>query len=205
VNTLAEILSSGCANSLQETPCLCVDTDDAGPCLDGMDKPTGPLVPYFLAAFPCPESVDEAKCFQQYYLSQQFGPGQANALIQCAAAFGCNSCFGADSGAPAPTSIDAGSDGTRAVLAARGSDCLACADQVGCLMTQYAGPCEETPGLATLPPADGGAGQRCRQLFDASAPTEARVCTGTLAAILGWDARSTRETYRPAFAGPPAA
>jgi hypothetical protein len=185
VNTLGAIVSSGCPTAGQELSCICTSVADAGPCESGQDTPTGPLVPYYLAAFPCPQSVDEATCFIPKVSDQTYAAGEADVLIQCAAAFACASCFGSG-GTPPPPSTDAGSGGTRAVLAARGSDCLACADQVGCLTPQYAGPCEQTPGLAALPPADGGAGQTCRQLFGAPAPTEAQVCTGTLAAILGW-------------------
>jgi hypothetical protein len=86
LQTLSKIFSSGCAATQQLTPCLC-GTTDAGQCLAGTAAPTGPL----LSIYQC-ELGTTASAISSNFTVQSFGAGQANALAQCAGAFGCN-CF----------------------------------------------------------------------------------------------------------------
>jgi len=86
LRTLKDVFTSQCAVTLQETPCLCGDTD-AGMCLAGSAAPTGPLLPIYQC-----ELGTTAPEITANFTIQSFGAGQANALIQCAAAFTCN-CF----------------------------------------------------------------------------------------------------------------
>src|SRR5262249_6863858 len=84
--TLKRIFDSMCAATQQLTPCLCGSTD-AGMCLAGTAEPMGPLVD----VYKC-ELGATAPQITNNFTIQTFGAGQANALVQCAGAFGCN-CF----------------------------------------------------------------------------------------------------------------
>lgn len=87
--TLQKVFASQCAVTLQETPCLCGATD-AAMCLAGSATPTGAAYDIFSCDFGSTGVVQ----IQADFTSSAFGAGQANALIKCAGAFGCNSCFG---------------------------------------------------------------------------------------------------------------
>jgi hypothetical protein len=84
--TLDEIFTSQCSSTLQLTPCLCGNTDPAL-CLAGMAAPAGPLLPIYQCDLGA--TVVEASA---NFVDPTRGAGQANALVQCALAFGCN-CF----------------------------------------------------------------------------------------------------------------
>jgi hypothetical protein len=84
--TLDKIFTSQCSSTLQLTPCLCGNTDPAL-CLAGMADPAGPLLPIYQCDLGA--SVVEISA---NFVDASRGAGQANALVQCAAAFGCN-CF----------------------------------------------------------------------------------------------------------------
>jgi hypothetical protein len=89
LQALDAIFVSQCAGTLQETPCLCGATDPSA-CLAGTATPTGPL--YDLYA--CDFNTTGSPGIQNEFTTPFFGAGQANALIQCVAAFGCTGCFG---------------------------------------------------------------------------------------------------------------
>jgi hypothetical protein len=86
LRTLKDIFASQCAATQQLTPCLCGNTD-AGQCLAGTVAPTGPLVDIYKC-----ELGSTAPEITNNFTVQTFGAGQANALVQCAGAFGCD-CF----------------------------------------------------------------------------------------------------------------
>jgi hypothetical protein len=85
--TLQRIFGSGCAASLQETPCLCGDTDPAQ-CLSGNVAPNKPIFPLYQCDFGTPS----VPLISTNFTVPLFGVGQANAIVQCAAAYGCH-CF----------------------------------------------------------------------------------------------------------------
>jgi len=85
--TLQTIFGSGCAATLQETPCLC-GTADAAQCLSGTVTPNGPIFPLYECDFGTPN----VPLMLPNFTVPLFGVGQANAIVQCAAAYGCN-CF----------------------------------------------------------------------------------------------------------------
>jgi hypothetical protein len=87
LETLGTIFGSKCAAQLQETPCLCGTTDPAS-CLGGQVTPNGPEYDQVACDFNS-VSIDT---IQGNYTNQALGVGQANALVQCLAAFNC-SCF----------------------------------------------------------------------------------------------------------------
>jgi hypothetical protein len=87
LQALGTIFSSKCAASLQETPCLCGMTDVSA-CLTCTATPTGPL--YDLYA--CDIDSTSGCVINMDFTLPSIGVGQANAIVQCAAAFGCN-CF----------------------------------------------------------------------------------------------------------------
>src|ERR1035438_7951434 len=89
LETLGTIFSSKCAATLQETPCLCGSADAAG-CLAGTTTPIGPGYD----TYSCDFGSTSSTTIQSVFTDQTKGAGQANALVQCAAAFGCNTCFG---------------------------------------------------------------------------------------------------------------
>jgi hypothetical protein len=86
IATLRDIFASQCAATQQLTPCLCGATA-ADACLAGTAPPAGPLLPIYQC-----ELGTTAPQISQNFIVQSFGAGQANALAQCAGAFGCN-CF----------------------------------------------------------------------------------------------------------------
>jgi hypothetical protein len=86
--TLDKIFQSGCAATLQLTPCLC-GSSDAGKCLAG--DPTAPPVGPVESIYAC-ELGSTGPAISNNFTVQTFGAGQANALAQCAGAFGCD-CF----------------------------------------------------------------------------------------------------------------
>jgi hypothetical protein len=90
LQTLNGIFVSQCAASLQETSCLCGATDPTA-CLADTATPTGPLYDLYACDF---NSTSSMQIQSSAFTNQALGAGQANALIQCVAAFGCNSCFG---------------------------------------------------------------------------------------------------------------
>jgi hypothetical protein len=93
--TLKNIFSSRCAAGLQQTPCLCGMTDVAE-CLAGTAAATGPLQPVEAcdlgASCAAPTAPSCTSTIVNNYTLPTFGAGQANAIVLCAAAFGCN-CF----------------------------------------------------------------------------------------------------------------
>jgi hypothetical protein len=89
LQTLGSIFTSKCVADLQETPCLCGATDPSA-CLSGSATPTGPLYDLYACDFDSASSTQ----IQASFTNQALGAGQANALIQCIAAFNCTSCFG---------------------------------------------------------------------------------------------------------------
>jgi hypothetical protein len=86
--TLDDMFRSKCAAALQETPCLC-GTVDAFACLNGTATPNGPL----FADYRCDFKSANVFAIQGVFSAQNFGAGQANALVQCAASYDCR-CFG---------------------------------------------------------------------------------------------------------------
>jgi hypothetical protein len=88
LKTLDDLFQSKCAASLQMTPCLCGTTDPAA-CLAGTAPPTGAM----MADYECGFRTRDANKIQQVFTNQTFGAGQANAMIQCVAAYNCQ-CFG---------------------------------------------------------------------------------------------------------------
>jgi hypothetical protein len=88
LQTLGAVFTSNCAATLQETPCVCGATDPAQ-CLTGTQPPTGPLYDLYQCDF---DTTDISVIQASQFTNQATGAGQANALVQCAAAFGC-SCF----------------------------------------------------------------------------------------------------------------
>jgi hypothetical protein len=87
IQTLQTVFLSNCASSLQQTPCLCGQTPTAT-CLSGTATPTG--AGYDLYA--CDFNSVSTTTIQSDFTMPTFGAGMGNALIQCAAAYGCD-CF----------------------------------------------------------------------------------------------------------------
>jgi hypothetical protein len=198
--TLEDIISTGCAASLQETPCLCGATD-TGMCLAGMAAPTGPLVQDYEIGFSLTGergTPGVGKDIQADFVTPLNGSGQANALVQCVAAFGCTSCLGATAGdggandggtdarGPAPDAGRGAVDGgetTQGLLSAQSPDCLSCAQSTGCLGAQLGGACEDVPGQTTLYAQQLSDGKMCADVMGSTNPWEADVCLDTLGAI----------------------
>jgi len=88
LKTLDDIFSSRCAATMQLTPCLCGSTDPAA-CLSGAAAPAGPVY----ADYGCDFKSTSGMKIQGAFTDQLFGAGQANALVQCVAAYSCG-CFG---------------------------------------------------------------------------------------------------------------
>jgi hypothetical protein len=96
LQTLSDLFASHCADSLTLTPCLCGnDPSAAEPCLEGVVPPAGPLVADYANSF----HSTNGKAIKDNFTMQTFGAGQANAIVQCLAAFDCLCCFGHDGGA----------------------------------------------------------------------------------------------------------
>jgi hypothetical protein len=85
--TLDTIFVSGCAGSGQLTQCLCGATD-ATACLGGQAPAQGPVLPLYVCDF----GTSNTPTIVSDFTLQSFGAGQANALAECAGAFGCH-CF----------------------------------------------------------------------------------------------------------------
>jgi hypothetical protein len=86
LRAMKDIFSSQCAATLQETPCLCGNTD-AAQCLAGTAPATGPLLPIYT----CDLGANVATILANFTVPT-FGAGRANAILGCLGAFGCN-CF----------------------------------------------------------------------------------------------------------------
>jgi hypothetical protein len=95
LQTLDGILSSNCAATLNQTPCLCGSTS-ADACLQGTGTPAGPLYEEYACDF---DSIRGDTINSQFTL-QTFGAGAANGIVQCMASFAgsgdpeCCLCFG---------------------------------------------------------------------------------------------------------------
>jgi hypothetical protein len=90
LGVLNNIFTSKCAAGLQETPCVCGATDVTA-CTNGTATPTGAVYDMYACDFASTSTavINDVKA---NFVVQTFGAGQANALIQCAAANGCD-CF----------------------------------------------------------------------------------------------------------------
>jgi hypothetical protein len=86
LRTMKDVFSSQCAITLQETPCLCGNTD-AAQCLAGTAPATGPLLPIYT----CDLGATVPMILTNFTVPV-LGAGRANAILGCAAAFGCD-CF----------------------------------------------------------------------------------------------------------------
>jgi hypothetical protein len=84
MQTLDEIFSSKCSRDGTLTGCLC-GTTPASPCLSGAITPTGPLFDLYACDFNTINQV------QNKFLLPS-GSSQANGIVQCLGAFGCD-CF----------------------------------------------------------------------------------------------------------------
>ena len=87
LRTMSDVFSSGCAATLQQTPCVC-GTVDPGLCLTGQVPPNGPVLPDYFCDFG---SFDMNVLISDFTMPA-FGVGMANNILQCVAAFGCD-CF----------------------------------------------------------------------------------------------------------------
>src|SRR5262249_2038970 len=85
--TLDTIFVSGCGSGGTLVRCLCGATD-ASACVNGSVPPQGPAFPLYVCDF----GSSNVSTITSNFTAQSFGAGQANALAQCAGAFGCN-CF----------------------------------------------------------------------------------------------------------------
>jgi hypothetical protein len=87
IQTLQTVFLSQCAATLQETPCMCGPTPTAT-CLSGTATPTGPAYDLYACDFDStsPTTILPA------LTTPTFGAGMGNAIIQCAASYGCD-CF----------------------------------------------------------------------------------------------------------------
>jgi hypothetical protein len=88
LQTLGSIFASQCAQASTLAPCLCGDAIDPAQCLAGIATPVGPV--YDLYA--CDTNSTNVAVIVADFTSPAFGTGVANAIVQCASAFGCN-CF----------------------------------------------------------------------------------------------------------------
>src|SRR5262249_5963465 len=84
--TLDRIFASQCAATLDLTPCLCGSADRAA-CLAGTEVPNG----FLIAVYQC-ELGSTVPEISMNFIGPTHGASQANAIVQCAAAFGCT-CF----------------------------------------------------------------------------------------------------------------
>src|SRR5258705_10505848 len=75
---LNRIFATKCAETLQQVPCLCGDTD-AEACLNGSEKPNGPLYHEYQCSF----NTTDVVAIQAKFRDPAYGAGQANALVQC--------------------------------------------------------------------------------------------------------------------------
>jgi hypothetical protein len=77
LSTLNAIFSTGCASTLQATPCLCGAADSIA-CTAGTIPPLGPLFP----TYQC-ELGATAPAILNSFTSPTLGAGKANAIIVC--------------------------------------------------------------------------------------------------------------------------
>jgi hypothetical protein len=85
--TLNDIFSSQCAGATRVDP-VPLRLDGSRAVLAGAVTPNGPLLP----EYTCDFGTTSAVTLQAEFVLQTFGAGQANALVQCLASFGCD-CF----------------------------------------------------------------------------------------------------------------
>jgi hypothetical protein len=86
--TLSDIFTSKCAETFQETPCLCGATDVIE-CMEGRATPTGPLYRDYVCDF----RTNDVTAILRDFRDPNYGVGSANVLIQCLGAYECG-CFG---------------------------------------------------------------------------------------------------------------
>jgi hypothetical protein len=85
--TLKSMFSSHCASTLEEVPCLCGATPP-DTCQTGVETPAGPVYPFY--------QCDLGPSIEQiltHFTLPRFGASVANAIIQCAQAFGCSCLY----------------------------------------------------------------------------------------------------------------
>jgi hypothetical protein len=77
LETLRCVFTSKCANTGEQSPCLCGQTD-VTECMEGKSPPRGTCVAVYKGDFG-----SNGKAMYDQFLDRKFGSGQANALIQC--------------------------------------------------------------------------------------------------------------------------
>ena len=87
---MRRVFASKCAASLQLTPCLCGLTD-VNACLSGTANPTGPMYDEYACDFGSTGGAT-INTVSTNFTVPSFGAGQGNAILECAAALGCD-CF----------------------------------------------------------------------------------------------------------------
>jgi hypothetical protein len=86
--TLFDVFASKCAETMQETPCLCGDTDVIA-CLNGTATPNGAI----FQDYACDFKTTDVTVIYRDFRESSYGVGRANGLIQCLGGYGCG-CFG---------------------------------------------------------------------------------------------------------------
>jgi hypothetical protein len=77
VEALRCVFSSKCANTGEQSQCLCGKMDVAD-CMNGKEEPKGTCVAVYKDDFG-----NNGKAMYDQFLDRKFGSGQANAIIQC--------------------------------------------------------------------------------------------------------------------------
>jgi hypothetical protein len=77
LDTLKCVFTTQCANTGEETPCLCGKVDVVE-CLQGRVQPEGTCVAEYKKDFG-----DNGKTMVDQFINPSFGAGLANAIIQC--------------------------------------------------------------------------------------------------------------------------
>jgi hypothetical protein len=85
LKSLKCIFNTKCANTGEESTCLCGDIDVVE-CMSGKTKPIGKCVDVFREDFG-----DNGKTMYDNFINPKYGAGRANQLIQCAVP-SCASC-----------------------------------------------------------------------------------------------------------------
>jgi hypothetical protein len=85
LETLRCVFTSKCANSGEQSPCLCGKTD-VQECMEGKSPPSGTCVAVYKDDFG-----SNGKAMYDQFLDRKFGSGNANAIIQCVIPL-CPSC-----------------------------------------------------------------------------------------------------------------
>jgi hypothetical protein len=88
--TLDGIFKSGCAKSLNLTPCLCGGTD-VNMCLAGTATPTGAVYDVYACDFGTTNGATINDIYNNFQVPA-FGSGQANAIAACGTSFACD-CY----------------------------------------------------------------------------------------------------------------